>query len=532
MSPIFFFRRNRKLSQNHKVYERTPSEVRSEEDNFSLELFQSVDKNVQNIKQMMDSPSDLITKIFTIGENQHKCAIICIDGMVNKDLIQERILKTLLITSHNLPLANNGSELLDQLKNEILPVDDMKKVATLDDVSLAILSGDTALFVDGTEEVLILATKGWDARSVDEPISESVIRGPRDGFTENIRTNTTQIRRRIRDPNLRIDNMKVGRRSKTDIALIYIKGITNPEIVNEVKRRINSINVDLVVESGYIEQWIQDSFLSPFPQLQNTERPDKVVGALLQGNTVILVDGTPFSLIAPTTFGMLLQSPEDYNERWQIVSLLRSLRYLAAFLALFLPSIYIAAVSYHPGMIPSRLAFYIAGSRDGVPFPAVVEALIMEVTFEILREAGVRLPKTIGQAIGIVGGLVIGEAAVSAGIVSPIMVIVVAVTAISSFTLPSYSVAITFRMLRFLLMIAAAIFGLYGVILGYIMINIHLANLKSFGVPYTAPFAPSFYNDWKDLVIRAPYTMMRQRPQSFQAEDMTNKSTEKEVKKK
>ncbi len=253
-------------------------------------------------------------------------------------------------------------------------------------------------------------------------------------------------------------------------------------------------------------------FLSPFPQILNTERPDKASEALLQGKVVILLDRTPFVLIAPATFGSSLHSPEDYYWRWSLGTLVRMLRYLAAFISVFLPALYIALVSYHPGLIPSDLAFSIAASRDEVPFPPFVEALIMTATMELLREAGLRLPTAIGQTIGIVGGLVIGEAAVSAGIVSPVMVIVVALNAIASFALPSYSIAISFRILQFWLMAAAAIFGLYGIILSYIMINIHIVNLMSFGVPYSTPFAPSFLSDWKDLVLRAPITMMKKRP--------------------
>lgn len=267
---------------------------------------------------------------------------------------------------------------------------------------------------------------------------------------------------------------------KKDLIVCYVEGIVHPDLVKEVKRRLSSIDIDEAPESGFIEQWIEGSFLSPFPQVLHTERPDKVAAALLGGRIAILLDGTPFVLMAPATMATHFQSPEDYYERWMIGTLLRILRYIGAFIATFLPALYIALVSYHPGMIPSKLAFSIAGTREGVPFPAVVEAFIMETTIELLREAGVRLPKPIGQTIGIVGGLVIGEAAVSAGIVSPIMVIVVALTAISSFALPSYTFAISIRILRFFVMLAAALFGLYGIIVFYIMINIHIVNLKSF----------------------------------------------------
>jgi spore germination protein len=374
-------------------------------------------------------------------------------------------------------------------------------------------------FCDGEEEAIVVGSMSLTGRKVEEPPTESLVRGPREGFTEDVRTNMVLIRKHIRDFNLQVDSYFVGRRSRKELVLIYINGIVNPTIVQEVKRRIDSIDLDDAPESGFIEQWIEDSFLSPFPQHLHTERPDKVCAALLQGKAAILLDGTPFVLILPTTFVSLLQSPEDYYERWLIGSLTRLLRYGAALISLFLPALYIALVSFHQGMIPSKLAFSIAAAREGVPFPAVIEALLMELTLELLREAGIRLPKPIGQTIGIVGGLVIGEAAVQAGIVSPIMVIVVAVTAIASFAIPSYSAGIALRILRFLIMIAASIFGLYGIVLVFIMIVIHVLRLKSYGIPYTTPYAPAFFRDWGDMFIRAPITFLTRRPKYMMTKD-------------
>jgi spore germination protein len=490
-------------------------------ENFQIQLFSNVHDNIENIQRMMNFPADLVTRVFKVGNSGHPCAVICIDGLVDKDLLNGMILKNiqLQLSSTSKQIPAKGTDLLTLLESEVLSVHEVKRVHTLDDVSLGILSGDTALFVDGTDQVLLIGTRGWASRGVEEPMTESVVRGPRDGFTENIRTNTVLIRRRVRDPNLRFDSYKVGRRSKKELIVAYVDGIVHPALVKEVKRRLDTIDIDDAPESGTIEQWIQDSFLSPFPQIQHTERPDKVSTAIVQGKVAILLDGTPFVLVAPVTLGQMFHSPEDYYERWTIGTFIRLLRYFASFLAVFLPALYVALVEYHPGMLPSKLAFSIAAAREGVPFPAVVEALLMEATLELLREAGIRLPKPIGQTVGIVGGLVIGEAAVSAGIVSPVMVIIVAVTAISSFALPSYSLAISFRLLRFGIILSAAVFGLFGIILAYIMINVHISNLKSFGIPYSTPFAPFFTKDWKDLILRAPVTMMEQRPQMAQTDD-------------
>ncbi|MEI2341487.1 spore germination protein, partial [Priestia megaterium] len=316
---------------------------------------------------------------------------------------------------------------------------------------------------------------------------------------------------------------QVGKRSKKDLVVAYIKEVVNPELVEEVEKRIKKIDLDNVPESGYVEQLIEDNYLSPFPQVQNTERPDRVIAALMEGRVAILLDGTPFALIAPVTFSMMLQSPEDYYERWIPGTFIRFLRYIAVVLSLFTPALYIAFISFHPGLIPTKLAISIIGSRSGVPFPALIEALFMELSIEILREAGLRLPKPIGPAMGIVGGLIIGEAAVQAGIVSPILVIVVALTAISSFSIPQYSVGITLRILRFVAMLCAAILGLYGVILFFLFMMSHLVKLKSFGVPYMSPAVPYRLSEWKDLVVRMPLMMMKRRPKMMHTKDPLRK---------
>lgn len=394
----------------------------------------------------------------------------------------------------------------------LLNVAELKESPLLDDCIQEVLGGNTVLLLEDADTALIVGSCGWPSRSIEEPVSETVVRGPREGFTEAFRTNTALLRRRIKDPNLVLEPYKLGRRSKTDVALVYIRGLTDKALVEEMRTRLARIDIDDVMESGYIEQLVEDNVMSPFPQLQTTERPDRVAAALLEGRIAVLTDGTPFVLIAPVTFTMMLSSSEDYYERWMPSSLIRLLRYAAAFFALFLPSLYIALISYNHGLIPTKLAISIAAGREGVPFPSIVEALIMEVTLEILREAGLRLPKPIGQAVGIVGGLVIGQAAVQAAIVSPIMVIVVALTAISSFAFPQYEAGIAIRMLRFGMMLAAAVLGLFGVILFFILIMAHLARLQSFGVSYLSPVVPARPSQWKDLFLRFPLRMMKQRP--------------------
>ncbi|CAI6047708.1 spore germination protein [Cohnella sp. JJ-181] len=459
--------------------------------------------NIRRIGDKLGNAADLLVSKHC-SRSGVQYAVFCIDGLSDRLIIQEHLLETLI-----------GSD-TDLAK---LPVQEMKTTDDLDETVIAILSGDSAVLSEGSANARIVGTKHWNSRSVEEPQTEALIRGPRDGFTEDFRTNTALIRRRLRDPNLRFESFELGRRSRTDVSIVYVEGIVNDDLLQEVRRRIHTIDVDDVPGSGFIEQWLSDHFLSPFPQIMSSERPDKVTAALLQGKVAIVVDNTPFQLIMPMTIFSFFHSPEDYYQNWIISTIIRVMRFGAAFLATFLPAFYIALLEYHHGMLPSELAFSIAGSREGVPFPAVVEAFAMEATLELLREAGVRLPKPIGQTIGIVGGLVIGEAAVRAGIVSPIMVIVVAVTAISSFSLPSYTFAISLRMLRFLIMMAAAVFGLYGIVLSYIVLNIHIANLMSFGIPYATPLAPTFVSDWKDLILRAPFRVLSGRPKMMRTKD-------------
>ncbi|MGN7469855.1 spore germination protein [Brevibacillus sp. SAFN-007a] len=478
-------------------------------------------ENLERFRTLLGNPHDLLIRTFLIGNTNHSCAVIAIDGLANAHMLHAQVLGhiQLMISTAEKVVPTEPEAILNLLYEEVLSVVEIKKETSFLAALDCILSGDTALFVDGSSEIILIDSKGWKSRAIEEPVSEGLVRGPRDGFTENIRDNTVLIRRRVKDPNLRFDSTLVGKRSKTELIIAYIDNIVDHDLVREVHRRIATIDIDEVEESGFIEQWIEDDFLSPFPQVHNTERPDKVSAALFQGRVAVMLDGTPMVLILPVTLGLLMHSPEDYYERWIVGTLARMLRYLAAFFAVFSPSLYIALVTFHPGLIPSDLAFSIAATRDGVPFPAFVESIMMITTMELLQEAGLRLPKPIGQTVGIVGGLVIGDAAVSAGIVSPVMVIVVALTAISSFAIPSYHLAIAFRMVRFFAMFTAAIFGLYGVVLSLIAIMIHLSNLTSIGHPYLAPFAPQMPRDWKDLILRAPVTFLKDRPKVLHPED-------------
>jgi spore germination protein KA len=306
--------------------------------------------------------------------------------------------------------------------------------------------------------------------------------------------------------------MKIGSVSKTDVSIVYIKGIAKDEIVKEIRSRLDRIEIDSILESGYIEQLIEDQSMTTFPTLYHTERPDMVAGNLLEGRVAIVVNGTPFVLLAPTVFIQFFQSVEDYYGRADIATALRFLRILIFFISIIGPASYIAGTTFHQEMIPTQLLIAIAAQRETVPFPAFIEALIMEVAFEILREAGVRMPRAVGSAISIVGALVIGQAAVQAGIVSPAMVIVVAITAIANFATPAFAIAISARLLRFIFMVAAATFGFYGIMLGILLLAVHLTSIRSFGVPYLAPMAPLIPANLGDTIVRLPMWAQKTRP--------------------
>ncbi|WP_339832853.1 spore germination protein [Paenibacillus sp. FSL R7-0272] len=481
------------------------------------------------VRETFGKNADVHIREFTIRGTNTRVAILYTEGLTDTDLIDSYLIKPLMI--EGIPELKQESFLHPEqadflstyLKTQILPVSEIQETQSLQELATGVLVGKNGLLVDGLPGAMLIGTSRLKTRGVDEPLSEGLLRGPRIGFTEELSDNTGILRRYGSDQSLFIEKLEVGSRIKKYLAIAYIQDIADPKLVTEVIKRVKSIDMDTMLESGYVEQLIEDDALSPFQQILNTERPDRVIGALLEGRVAILLDGTPFVLVVPVTFSMLLQSPEDYYERWIPSTFLRILRFMSAMLALLAPALYISFISFHPGLIPTKLVLTIIETRSGVPFPSIIEALIMELSIEILREAGIRLPKPIGPAMGIVGGLIIGQAAVQAGIISQFLVIVVAVTAISSFTIPVYSAGLTLRLLRFAAMFSAAVMGLYGVVMFFLLMCTHLARLSSFGVPYIAPAVPYHLSDWKDFVIRAPLNMMRRRPDMMNPTDEDRK---------
>ncbi|WP_426451370.1 spore germination protein [Paenibacillus sp. S-38] len=480
-------------------------------------LSSRLQENLLRIGKEFGSSPDILIRDFEIGAaGGVHAGLVHSDGLTDKAIVQQVMMRSLMLDVREF---RSGQAPLDPgalpafLRQTLLTVSEMREAHTLYEVCEAVLSGDTALLVDGYPQAFIVGTRGWKDRGIPEPQTETVIRGPRDGFNETLRSNTMLIRRRIRDTKLRLEMMKIGRVSRTDVGIMFIEGIAEERVIQEVRRRLGSIDIDAILESGYIEELIQDEALTPFPTMANTERPDVAAAGLLEGRVAIIVDGTPFVLLVPCLFNEFYMSAEDYYERADISTVVRYLRLVCFFISLLGPSAYIAITTFHQEMLPTELLIGLASSREGIPFPAFIEALIMEIIFEILREAGVRMPRMIGQAMSIVGALVLGQAAIQASLVSPAMVIVVSLTAITNFVIPHYSMAISVRMLRFIFMALAAGFGLFGILFGVIFLIQHLCSLSSFGVPYMAPYAPMVPGDIKDSFLgRLSWKRMSTRP--------------------
>jgi len=389
----------------------------------------------------------------------------------------------------------------DFIEEKIISSPEVAEVKELDIFFDKVLLGDTAFLFHGIDTALIVETKGWKTRSITESDAEVSIRGIRENFIESINDNLSLIRRRIRVPQLWVEEFQIGSLTRTPVALTYIKGLAGEGLLKEIRTRLEKIDTDSIIESGDIEDFIEDTPFTFVPLMLRTERVDRVATALLEGQVAIITDGTPFVIIAPTTFFNMLQASDDHWEKKPIGSFLRLLRFGAILLSTFLPSLYVAVINFHHELIPTDLFVSIASAREEVPFPIVIELLLLELVFEVLREAGIRLPASIGPAISIVGALVLGDAAIRAGLVSPPVVIIVALTAIASFAVPNFALGIAGRLLRFLFIALGSIFGFFGIQFGLFLLIIHLCSLRSFGIPYLAPAAPLIWQNMKDHLI-------------------------------
>lgn len=450
----------------------------------SASINPSLADNINFIKNELGNSPDIIIRLFEIGANQTQAGAVYLDGITDKEMVNQFILHSLMIDAGAGVSLDQDQSVLTFIQTNVLTIGEVYVLKDWDHIILSVLSGDTVIFIENSSEAISGNTKGGEQRAITEPSSQVVIRGPKEGFTESIGTNVSLVRRRIKSSYIRLEPYKIGRHTQTTVAIMYIQGTVDDSLVRELRTRLQNIQIEALAGSEHLEELLQDQRMTPFSTLLNTERPDTVTGHLLEGRIAIFIDGTPFNLIAPVTFFMNFESVEDYYQRPEAASAILFLRYAALIISLFGPSIYIAAITFHQEMIPTPLLLSLAAQRESVPIPAFIEAIIMEFTFEILREAGIRMPRAIGQAVSIVGALVLGQAAVEAGIISSAMVIVVALTGISSFAIPSYNMALSIRLIRFSMMGAAALLGFYGIAILSIIILGHLCGLTSLGIPY------------------------------------------------
>lgn len=500
---MFFFNKY-KLSQSSE--NDSPQEGYSDEDLLHMKLSKSLAENIEMFKNITGRSSDLVIRNFTLGRsNVIPAAIFYFDNLVDSKQVDTNILQQLLTDSYSSGLKTGAEIIKDISLGNLITRAQVKSSEDVKELIDNLMSGNVLLFADGLYEVYIIRAISKNYRPLSEAEVETVVRGPRDAFNEVLSTNLGLIRKRIHSPNLIFEVMTVGKITETKVCIGYMKGICSQKLVKDIRSKINNIDTDVILSDSYIEEAIGSKPFSLFPQMRNTERPDVASAALLEGRVVIVVDNTPVVLIAPGEFFSLMQSAEDYYNRYIFSSLIRLLRYFALFIALMLPALYIAVVNFHQELIPTKLLVSIISSRAGVPLPNFLEAVLMETTFELLREAGVRLPRPVGQAVSIVGALVIGQAAVQASVVSPLMVIVVSLTGIATFAIPQYNISLPIRIIRFIFMILASIIGLCGLLIGVSFLLIHLCSINSFGTPYLSPLAPFKRPDLKDTIIRSRF---------------------------
>lgn len=465
-------------------------------------------QNTEKLLQLFSQAPDLVIRRFKIAGNSTDAALVYLKGLTDKNAIHYHVLKPLMQSSFD--------------PNQELPITlgEIEIAYTYSQIEEAILGGESILLLGGQNSAYQLATKGWPQREIKDPQNEISLKGAHQGFVETGSQNIALIRRYIPQQELRLKEMTVGIRGKSKVSILYLSDVASEEVLRELETRIQKINVDAIINTGELIEFIEDNPFSPFPQFILTERPDSAVSHILQGRFAIILDRSPSVIIAPTNFMSFFQGIDDYGTRWLVASFIRLLRFIALMIALFLPATYVAFISFNFEVIPMKLLLSIAESRIQVPLSPVMEAILMEVTLELMREAALRLPTPIGQTIGIVGGIIIGQAAVQAGIVSNIMIIVVAITAIASYNIPNYDMSSSIRLLRFPMMLAASLFGVIGIVIGGMTLVGHLISLESLGTPYGSPLAPFRITDMKDAFMRFPLWVMKKRPKGTGANRM------------
>ncbi len=466
--------------------------------------------NESYIRKKCENCADIIIRPMKLGEEEKvSCLAVYIEVAVSNMMLEDSVIGKLI--NHFWEVS--PGEMKEFLENNSLGISDVKELATMEEAMDAMLAGNAVFFMHGYDRAIKIAGKGYPAMPVSKAETEKVLRGSKEGFNDSVKINSALIRKRIKDTRMKVEEHTLGVRSNTMVQLLFIEDLASPELLADIRSRLNSFEIDGVLDSGMIEQLTEEVWYSPFPQFQTTERPDRAAMELLNGRVVLLCDNSPVALLLPTTFHSFLQTSEDKYNRFEIVSFLRALRYLAVVTATLFPGLYLAVIRFHTQVLPANLILSFAQAREGVPFSSIVELIFLELSFELIREAGVRIPGALGNAIGIVGGLIIGDAAVSANLVSPIVVMIVALTALGSLAIPNEEFSAPFRLLKYLFLFLGGFLGIYGIVLGIYLVAAHLAGLLSFHIPYLMPFVKrSPMSGQGDGIFRMPFLQMVNRP--------------------
>ena len=470
------------------------------------------------IKELFAKSADIVVRPITLNQNGITLSIFGVDGLINTGLVDEVILKSLNKDTY-LVKCKTQRQVMDYLLSGGFYHVFTKEETEYAKLIKIVLSGGVAFLFDEESKAIVYDIRMFEKRSISEPSEEAVIKGAKDSFIEVMRMNTALIRRRVRSEHLVVEALSVGTLSKTDVSLIYISDIVDMDTVNKLRDVISEIEIDNLSTPAFIEEYLVENKKSVFPQIMYSQRPDRIAANLTDGRIALAVDGFPFVYLIPCQLPMLMQSPEDYANHFYVGSALRMLRYIAMVVTMFLPAFYIAATTYQNQMLPVQLALSTQAAKQNVPFSSATEVLGLLLCFEILIEAGLRLPKTVGTAMSILGGIVVGQAAVSANILSPLVVVIVSLAGIAGFIVPNQDLSSGIRVVRFILSVVAAIGGFFGLAVGLIVLLTHLCSLDNYGVAYLSPFVDVDESNHKDTLFRFPIKYFTKRPQKIVPEN-------------
>ncbi len=475
-----------------------------------MNIFSNIKENEAYVRKQCEKCDDIVIRPMRLGsEKKVDCLVVYIEVAVSNMMLVDSVIGKMINHFWEIP-PEKMKEFLD---DNSLGISDVKELPTMEEAMKAMLAGNAIFFMDGYDKAIKISSKGYPNMGVSEADREKVLRGSKEGFSDSAKSNSALVRKRLRSTGLKIEELFVGVRSDTLVHILYMEDLVYEPLLEEIKERLQSFEIDGVLDSGMLEQLTEENWLTPFPQFQTTERPDRAAMEILNGRIVLIADNSPLALLLPTTFNNFLQVSEDRYNRFEMVSFLRCLRFMAVLVAMLLPGLYLATIRFHTQILPGNLILSFAQAREGVPFSGIVELIFLELAFELIREAGVRMPGSLGNAIGIVGGLIIGQAAVEANLVSPIVVMIVALTALGSLAIPSEEFSSPFRLMKYGFLFLGGFFGLLGMILGMYGLISHLSGLTSFHIPYLTPFVGRELDQGQgDTILRKPFYKMRRRP--------------------